>query len=429
MALAIQVQSLNYLLWICYPAATALGYCNNMGGYAFLYLLPDSQNTVASLTGAIQVLSDSLVLIAVLLHNEFGLSLPYYFLLCALLSVMAGIVCLQVIPEHALSQKIAFVVANPVADVESNSYGATDSVIKPEVDSLWTVIKRSLVALRDCCICFIWYCPGASFLYMIAYSCSAYMFGVYPQFVMYPFYQALMGTATATTLVDIFGGLYACLGAISLLFFGRFVDNVGFVKSMGYLNIIIVANFICYCIPSFLPQVVGQVLLAFQSNAWYVLVPRWCLSYAPPELYGSAFGISGGILGIFQMIGTPFGTMASSFIDALVTAHPPAFLPYLTTMGIWCFCTVFFSSLYIVFVRYYPLPAPGETTMDDVMSFAKATKNEGTESLQFAKKMMNKFQEPSDPKADGKQPTQKKNAGLACVPCNCLRPQSGSRNS
>jgi hypothetical protein len=357
MAIGIQYQSMNWLLWICYPAATTLGYCNNMGGYAWLYLLPDSQNTVSSLTGAIQVLSDSFVLIAVLFDHEFGWPLPVYFYMCAFLSLIAGTVCLLLIPDHETSLRVAFVVTNP----ESN---AADKEKLPT--SFWEVTERSFTSLRDCSVCFIWCCPGAAFLYVICYNCGSYMFGVYPQFIMYPLYQALLGTAEATTLVDIFGGLYACFGCIALLSFGRFVDKIGFEGALAFLNIPIILNFVAYCIRNFYSQVIGQLLLSFQGNAWYVFVPRFCLSYAPPELYGSAFGISGTILGFFQILGTPFGTMLSSFLDNLVTKHPSPALPYLTTIGIWCFITVASSVAFLIFLRYYPMPAPGSITLDDV---------------------------------------------------------------
>lgn len=425
MAIGIQFQKLNFLLWFCYPAAVTIGYCNNMGGYAWLYLLPDSQNTVSSLTGAIQILSDSFVLIAVLLHHVFGLPLPVYFTLCAVLSFLAAVICLLLIPDYTTSRKVAFAVTNPEADIEKSSYGATESCTQLAPESFLDVVKRSLGALRDCLVCFVWYCPGASFLYLIGYGCASYMFGVYPQFVMYPFYQALLGTAEAASLVDIFGGLYAVFGAFFLIMFGRFVDSVGFEKSLLLMNIPVVMNFVFFCCPNFDCQVLGQVLLSLQSNVWYVLVPRWCLSYAPPELYGSAFGISGGVLGIFQMIGTPFGTMLSSFIDKEVTTNSGPALPYLTTMGIWCVLTVFFSLLYIWFMRYYPMPAPGETTMENVTNFFKAAKKE--ETLAFAKKEFPFYAKEKAPAAphDIRQPTQKSSTPT-CSPCECLN--LGSRD-
>jgi len=269
------------------------------------------------------------------------------------------------------------------------------------------------------------YCPGASLLYLIGYDAAAYMFGVYPQFIMYPLYQALVGTAEAITLVNIFGGLYACLGAVSLILFGRLVDYIGFEASIAFMNVPIILNQVMYCIPSFVPQVVGQALLAWQANAWYVLVPRWCLSYAPPQLYGSAFGISGGLLGVFQILGTPLGTLLSTWIDKLVTDRPSPAMPLLTTLGIWCFFCVFFCLAYLWFLRYYPMPAPGATSMEDVMQVVWGAGSDSLEKEQFAKKSSR-----TDPIARLKEDHKgiiQKSSTPTCAPCNCFRPQQSPK--
>merc|ERR1719183_2290366 len=130
MALAIMVPSLNNLLWFAYPAATIFGFTNHYDVYAWLWLLPEHQATVAALSGAIQCLSDSFVLLAVLFHNYFGLQLPVYFAFIACLSMMAGFVALIFVPSREEIRRISSAAIGFQAAAEASQndfmYGATD---------------------------------------------------------------------------------------------------------------------------------------------------------------------------------------------------------------------------------------------------------------------------------------------------------------
>lgn len=422
-AVGIQYQSMNFLIWICYPAVGVFGSANNMGAYAWLYLLPDSQNTVASLTGAIQALTDAFVLIAVFMHNTLGLSVPFYFALCAFLALITGFICLELIPDHKLCQQVTDAVAKPDVDVEANSYGATESSAKKEVESCWDVVSRSCAALRDCCQCLLLYCPGASACFMVGYEVWVYMFAFYQLSILYPFYEAYLGTRTATTLVNIDGCVIAIFGAIGVICAGRFVDYVGFKAAIAYLNIPIILNFACLCMPYFIPQVIAQILVSGESYSIFVFAPRWCLSYVPPELYGSGFGIVVLIMGVGEMTLLPLSTFLYTLMVKDMAHHPPPALQYLTIAGLWCFLAVVGSFMYFQFLRYYPMPAPGGTTMAAVANYRKGAE-EDAEAEHLARYSLSKQDVPADTKHSAQ-----KSSTPTCAPCACLRPHLGSRAS
>ena len=52
MAIAVQVPSLNKLLLVAYPLAILCGVASMFGIYAFLWILPESQNMINGIAGA-----------------------------------------------------------------------------------------------------------------------------------------------------------------------------------------------------------------------------------------------------------------------------------------------------------------------------------------------------------------------------------------
>jgi len=381
LAVGVQVPSLNWLLWIAYPAANVFGYMNHYDVFAWLWLLPDDQSTVAALTGAIQCLSDSFCLLAVLLHHLLGVQMSTYFLFTAVFSTVAGFIALAYVPGRKETSEYAAAImsyqaAQAAAKATSQGYGATDDFfdddtpfqrqISEDVSSSWVAIEESGKALKNTCILFAKVHPTIMSL-MAFYFMATYMFNVYPLFEMYPFYTDLVGKAKAVELVDIFGGLYAVIGAACILAFGVIVDRIGLHKAIVYVSVLTLANGICYAIPRVDVQVAGQVLLAFTSNTWYVTLPRVAIAYGPPELFGTISGVFCIFLGFGQIILTRVGAWACEAIVLVVhPIHPPPVLFFLATIELWCFLGLSSMAFVSIYWLYYPVPRAGETTMAHV---------------------------------------------------------------
>jgi len=399
MAMAIKIPSLNNLLWFAYPAVNVFGMANSMDAYAWLWLLPDDQNTVSALVGAIQCLSDSFCLIAVFLHTYYGLQLPIYFLMTALFSLVAGVIALVIIPSHEDMRQIAdAVIRHQDITNASNSrgYGAINSTMPtPQVTPFdrqmtpfesnksaedrnwWDTLSKAYSALYDICILYSKVHPRISVLFFL-YQMFQYMFAVYPILEMYPLYKDLMGRAGAVELVNIFGGTYACIGALCLLVSGRIVDRIGMSHAIGWLNVAILANSVLYMVPTIPAEVAAQVVLAVISNIWYVFVPRFCMAYGPPELFGTLMGIDGAFLGVGQIWLTRFGTWACSAIMLyLYRGHAQPAMPYLMTINLWAFCSIVTSFLLLGWWWYHPLPRSGATTMAHVRNACADSASDG----------------------------------------------------
>jgi len=377
-ALAVKVQSLNNLLWIAYPAATIFGYTNLYDVFAWLWLLPDDQSTVAAMSGAIQCLSDSFCLLAVFLHDSYGIQLPTYFLFTALFSTAAGFIALAFVPGRKENMRIAAAVIayQAAAEDSSQSYGSIDDEhdsnppmqrqISPDISSAWDAFDNSLGSVKDACILYTKVHPTIMLLFSF-FSMMQYMFSVYPLFNMYLLYTDLVGHAKAVELVNIFGGLYAVMGAACVLTFGAVVDRIGLYKAVAWLGVPTVINCICFSVPRVDVQVIAQVLLSLIANTWFVILPRFCISYGPPQLFGSLQGIFCVILGLGQIILTRVGTWACWSVVMLVhPVNPPPVLHFLLTIDLWCFGTMVGTVSLCWYWWYYPFPKTSQTTMADV---------------------------------------------------------------
>lgn len=371
MAVAIKIPSLNNLLWIAYPAANVFGYANSWDVSAWFWLLPEDQNTVAAFIGAIQCLSDSFCLVAVFLHDSYGLQLPFYFILIGFLSMIAGGLALVYIPSHQEMKRIAQAVAiyQAAPKTPDSSYGATSDyqIHVPLPDSNdpdeQSVFSKSWAAVKDTCNLYRKVHPGISCLFFV-WSMTQYMFVMYPMFEMYPLYVDLVGTMKAISLVNIFGGLYACIGAACLMVFGRIVDKLGMVLCVALLNLPTVVNAILYTVPKFNVQVAAQVLLTFLANVWYVFQPRFCLAYGPPELFGTMYGLLACLLGVGQIVLTRFDNLVGKLISQyLVPGHGDAAFSYTATIDMWCIFNLLASVALLCWWWYYPLPENGSTTL------------------------------------------------------------------
>jgi hypothetical protein len=445
MALAIKIPSLNNLLWIAYPAANIFGWANSMDTYAWLWLLPEDQNTVAAVAGAIQCLSDSFCLVAVFMHDYLGFQLPVYFCFTACLSLVAGFVALALVPSREEMQQITNAVIRNQGGAETSSnqgYGSTasdgferqvtpfqrqvtpfDGEIKSGAASWADTFSKAWTAICDTFILYGKVHPTLSVLFFVQ-EMAQYMFTVYPSFEMYPLYKGLLGSSKAVELVNIYGGTYACIGAACLLLSGRIVDRIGMVRAICCLNVLVIVNAILYAVPTFWSQVVAQVVLAWVINVWYVFIPRFCMAYGPPELFGTMYGVISGLLGLGQIVLTPVGTWACSAIMLhFFHGYTSPATPILVTIDLWCFLTVVATLVLMLWWWYYPLPADGSTTMDHVRKAYSDPDGAGGEALLLTGVTKEFYSEVVSKSINAEQQQQHQQRGRNSRPttcCGCL---------
>merc|ERR1719401_1016727 len=172
-----------------------------------------------------------------------------------------------------------------------------------------------------------------------------------------------MGLVKAKELVHINGIVYAVSGAGPLLLFGKLVDYIGLVWGVGVLIIPTILNLILFATTQVSLQIFGQVLLALNSNVWYVIQQQFAVAYGPAELFGSSLGVMDCIMGIAQLAFTPLCDWL--FSDFGRTSEDDA-STILGSICLWCSLTVAFSVLMLWWGWAYPLPEIGSTSMKDI---------------------------------------------------------------
>lgn len=391
--LSIQYEDLNWMLYFMYPIALLFGFGKNYGAYGYQWLLPESQNTVNSIIVATQALSDSLVVICVWLHSQFGMQLWTYFYALAVFAVVTGLVCSIIVPSRkqhfAYAEAVVTAMAaaaaaaaggaagagygsggNTGASSGASSGGASEG--KSKQDILKTTSNRSWVVKQASPRTSGWrwldnvngvrtLCRKYPVEHMLFVSgcCFMYMFTWYPTMQMFPYYFRLFGRANATYLVNCFAVIYGMLGAIATIMTGRIVDWIGVQKAVGLNNCMIVVTLTAFLIPTLWSQLIFQTFLTCVLSFFQVFAYRFCMLYGPPEIFGTYTGILLSCMGIFQVSCTAVLSLVLSHVGKYET---------LFVQGMTAFFGICAISTWTGLVCYWawrPHPEAGSVTRKD----------------------------------------------------------------
>ena len=101
----------DWLMFYGYPMATAGGMINSFCMYTFIWLLPDRANLVTGIAGGIASLSDTCALLAVWLHDIYGVPIAWFFFGLSVLALAAAVVSQLVVPSLEFSMECARLMA------------------------------------------------------------------------------------------------------------------------------------------------------------------------------------------------------------------------------------------------------------------------------------------------------------------------------
>jgi len=382
--LSIQYESLNWMLYFMYPIALLFGFGKNYGAYGYQWLLPESQNTVNSIILATQALSDSLVVICVWLHSQFGMQLWTYFYALSVFAVVTGLVCSIIVPSRKQHFAYAEAVMTAMAAAASAGYGSggnteassdassggssggqKQSILTTTSNRSWVVKQRSPVTsgwrwldnvngVRTLCRKY----PVEHALF-VSGCCFMYMFTWYPTMQMLPYYCGLFGSANATYLVNCFAVIYGMLGAIATIMTGRIVDWIGVQKAVVVNNCMIVVTLTAFVIPTLWSQLIFQAFLTCVLSFFQVFAYRFCMLYGPPEIFGTYTGVLLSCMGVFQVCTTALLSLVLSHVGNYRT---------LFVQGMTAFFGICAISTWTGLVCYWawrPHPEAGSVTRKD----------------------------------------------------------------
>jgi len=353
------------MLYYAYPIALLFGFGQNYGAYGYQWLLPESQNTVNSVIMATQALSDSLVLVCVWLHTNYGMALWTYFYGLSVFGVGTAILCNFIVPSQKQHFEYAGVVLAYMhsSEASSGAYGATidanakstdaetgaaaGSPIKTSGWRCWDNVTSVCITARNYPVEHVLFVSGC---------CSLYMFTWYPTVQMYPFYFAMFGSSGATYLVNSFAVIYGFFGALSVVFAGRLIDWLGMRKAILFNNVLVILIWATIMVETVPSQLACQVFITFSTSMFGLFAYRFCMIYAPPEIFGTYTGCLMTILGLFQVTLSSITDYATARMHGieLLLVHVMASFFVIVTLLMW-------TGL-ICWWAYRPLPEAGSIT-------------------------------------------------------------------
>ena len=406
LGLCMRTPSLNGGMYFFYPLTTIFAFLNSWGAFAYLWLLPESPALVNACICAAFSLSDCLGLLAAVLHKNHGVSLHAFFFTLGAGAMVAAWVSAMLLPSkeeflrlaaHAKQEQLCVAELAAEAEVSVTGEKAAPSVTatasakarvaaaaaeeeeaataaEAEAEAAeaalprhccgrtWTAcvpaLERGL--LRDTWACVVLLYPRAS-LVVLAHLLGLYLLPLSLLLKQYGYYLALFGETTATELVNLFSLLLGVCGAVSVICFGFVADRLGLIRSFVLVDCLALLFAAAVLAPGVPAQIVGEVLLTFLANAFYVMAPRLAMLYAPNELFGTYSGAVFFFLGCSQLVLTPIvdalGTFTASRLPSSSAWSSQAGAMTRFGVALWA-CTVILtaSPLYRHWQRH---PPPG----------------------------------------------------------------------
>jgi len=292
---------MSWAMFFGYPLAQFAGQINTYGMFAFIWLLPSHQNLVASCAGGVQSLSDMLALVAVASASK-GLFIGSFLAIVSALSILAGLTCYLVVPTKATMMEFAAVSLGEEAAeamaLTSESQDKGGGGCGGELDG----VKRSFQVMSMYRVA-----NGILLVFSVAYCLS--IIGPMQQMLFY--YEALFGKSSPESkeLVNVWAMLYGMGGFACAIGGGALCDRLGLNRFV--LLVAFCSAFVAALLPvrDFGTQVAVQVALTLGLSLYTIVVNRFCMLYAPPDLFGTLGGVQFTIISVGLFVGMQIQSM------------------------------------------------------------------------------------------------------------------------
>ena len=305
---------LSWLMFVGYPLAMLGGGINSYGIFAFMWLMPDDQNFVASLASGAQSLSDMLALVAVGLSSCCGVFIGEFFLLLSVMSVFAGIFCYSIVPSVDVVNSLAAVALSQGESPESCEAFAQSKDGDGFMAKEFSSVKQSWVLMKQH--------AGANGM-LLVFSTVYMLSMMYPMQQMYFYYQVLFNNNdTATKLVNIFAVIYGIGGFVCSLIGGKLCDRLGIQKfTLAVAGCSVVLS-CCLPFANFTLQIVAQAVMLLGYTLYIIIVNRFAMLYAPPHLFGTFSGVQMTFISVGMLAGMSAVSTSVAFVGATGISSP-----------------------------------------------------------------------------------------------------------
>ena len=385
LALCLSFPSLNWGMYIFYPIATVMAFLNSWGAFAYLWLLPEHPSLVNAMVCAAFSLSDTLGMVAVQLHRNYGLPLHAFFVVLACGALLAAVISTLLLPDkHEFTRLAAEAKAHmalnlarkadaagkgagAAADKEAGGAAPADEAPRgepPDDDADGRCARAALgclppterTLLRDTAACVTLLHPQANRA-ILAHLLGLYLLPMTLLLKQYGYYLALLGEPDATELVNLFSLILGFCGAASVIGFGLVSDVIGVVGSFVVCDSLALLFAAVVLLRSRAAQIVGMVLLTFMANAFFVLAPRLAMLYTPSELFGTYSGGVFSLLGLSQLVTTPIVDGVAYGVFYALPEATRAIARYQFGIVVWAIAVV--ATAPALYRHWWRKPPPG----------------------------------------------------------------------
>jgi len=275
-------KTLGWMFFLGYPIATGSGFINQNSLYSFMWLLPENANFINGIAMGTQALSDMLALVAVFLNDEFGLPISYSLLGLCVLNVFAAITLQIFVPAKRYYLDIG-------RELVANAKGV--SVPPPAIEE--STCMKVYRSIQEACS------HPILITLMMVFSSVYFLSTILPVEYMLYYYEDLWpSTIPSTTnpskivtfLVNTYAIVYGLGGFVSSILGGALCDQLGIRYFTLLVGFSALASGLLLLAKSENIQVAAEIMMTFGGNLYGIVIIRFSMLYASPELFGCLSG-------------------------------------------------------------------------------------------------------------------------------------------
>ena len=271
-------KTFGWMFFFGYPIATGSGFINQNSLYTFMWLLPENANLINGIAMGAQALSDMLALIAVWLNDKFQVPVSCSLLgLCAL-NVLAAMALQIFVPPKRYYLDIGLKLMA----------SKTGELLPVTEESSFTKIYRSV---QEACR------RPVLITLMMIFSSVYFLSTIIPLEYMLYYYEDLWPSGlpstpsnTVTFLVNTYAVVYGLGGFVSSIFGGALCDQIGIRYFTLCVGSCALASSLLLLVRNEDIQVAAEIVMTFGANLYGIVIIRYSVLYAPPDLFGCLSG-------------------------------------------------------------------------------------------------------------------------------------------
>eukprot|EP00039_Didymoeca_costata_P021258 m.343939 g.343939 ORF g.343939 m.343939 type:complete len:482 (-) comp23587_c0_seq1:231-1676(-) len=331
---AVHFKQYNYLLYYAYPIAVTGSFTNGMALYGYVWLFPHHQTVILGIASSATLISDTAPYFINLLDKKGISAFPDTLFI---LGIAAGVVSILSIPFCPTK----------TFEFECAARHNNHEIHKPQVPNFMVLMRRTVDTIKVYPVSyglFLFWCISV-WVTLLNWATNLFYLE-----------NKLFGNHTADQITDDFALIYGFAGFLASISFGALCDGVGLKHFFTVILIFYTTAFALSLDRALTVQWISTVLLTMALSGFILIMPRFCISFAAPDLFGFAFGFITAVLGLANLA---FGPLITSYQNTLPDT-PQRYMQFTELM--LAACVLPGVILRLVWI-WHPPPEPGSVEL------------------------------------------------------------------